>query len=105
MAMTNNHKSKFKLSEIFNNSDGKSSGSGFISIIFGLISSLAFILVMIGWWFNKPNTIEISEKVLQLMLLTTSLLGVRKFTGVMSGNKNSTNITNDSELDNTIPKV
>ena len=43
MAMTNLEKSKFKFSETFNNSDGKTSGSAFVGVILGIIVALSWI--------------------------------------------------------------
>jgi hypothetical protein len=78
---------KITLLDLIRNNDGKLSGSGTTGFIMGIISCLSFIFVMIGWWFNKPLTLEISEKVLQLALLSTVLLGVRKFAGSIGNNK------------------
>lgn len=93
------NKSKFRLSEIFNNTDGKTSGSATVGVIMGLISIIAFIFVMIGWWINKPYNLEVFEKVLQLALLSTALLGVRKFSGAITGSKTSNKVENDSEVE------
>ena len=49
MAMGYN-KSKFRFSETFNNSNGKTSGSGFVGVITGILTSIAFAAAMVGWW-------------------------------------------------------
>lgn len=86
MAMHN--KSKFRFSETFNNSNtGKTSGSGFIGVIMGLVATLGFLTVLVGWWIGKPEVIEIFDKVLQLGLLSAALLGVRKFSGALINSK------------------
>lgn len=89
--------SKFRFSETFNNSNGKTSGSGFIGVIMGLTSILAFISVIVGWWLNKPDVIEIFEKVLQLALLSAALLGVRKFTGSLMSSKGKSSVSSGNE--------
>ena len=80
--------SKFRFSEVFSNSDtGKTSGSGFIGVIMGLVSILGFIASLIGWWLGKPETLEIFDKSLQIGLLSAALLGVRKFSGTLMSSK------------------
>ena len=69
---------KFVFHEMFMNSNGKQSGSGFVGVIMALVAILSFITIMVGWWLSKPLVIEMSEKILQLALLSTALLGVRK---------------------------
>ena len=62
MAMYN--KSKFRFSETFNNANGKTSGSGFVGVIMGLTTTIAFCVVLVGWWVGKPEVLEIFEKVI-----------------------------------------
>ena len=97
-------KSKFNFSETFNNSDGKTSGSGFIGVITGILTSLAFAAAMVGWWVGKPDVLDIFDKILQLGLLSAALLGVRKISGVLTNGKGKTGIEGDSE-DNKKPNV
>jgi len=96
MAMYN--KSKFRFSETFNNSNtGKTSGSGFIGVIMGLVATLGFLTVLVGWWIGKPEAIEIFDKVLQLGLLSAALLGVRKFSGALINSKgDKTGVSGDN---------
>lgn len=95
MAMYN--KSKFRFSETFNNSrTGKTSGSGFIGVIMGIVAILGSVLGLIGWWLGKPESLDIFDKVLQLGLLSAALLGVRKFSGALMTPKGS----NSVDLDN-----
>jgi hypothetical protein len=84
MAMSNFNKSKFRFSETFNNSDGKTSGSGFVGVIMGLATVLAVLVILAGWWVGKPDYLEMFEKTLSLGLLSAGLMGVRKFAGVIS---------------------
>ena len=81
MAMADFEKSKFKFSELFNNSDGKTSGSGFIGVILGLTAVFAFLAGSVGWFLGKPDVIDFLSKVLQFAGLSTILLGVRKSIG------------------------
>jgi len=97
MAMSNYEKSKFRFSETFNNSDGKTSGSGFIGVITGLTTVLAVLLILAGWWVGKENVLEMFDNVLQLGLLSAALLGVRKLTGVLTNNRKTTSIEGESE--------
>jgi hypothetical protein len=85
MAMYN--KSKFNFSETFNNSDGKTSGSGFVGVITGILTAAAFAVAMVGWWLGKPDILDIFDKILQLGLLSAALLGVRKVSGVFNKGK------------------
>lgn len=91
MAMNDYEKSKFRFSETFNNSDGKTSGSGFVGVIMGLTATLAFIAGIVGWGIGWDLAIEYFEKVIQLGGLSAVLMGVRKVAGVFDKNKNPTN--------------
>lgn len=71
-------KSKFVFSETFNNKDGKTSGSGFIGVICGMIAAAAFIAGVVGWYLEKTFIIEYFDKVIQFGGLSALLLGVRK---------------------------
>ena len=87
MAMMDYEKSKFRLSETFNNSDGKTSGSGFIGVILGMIAALGFIAGSIGWFLGMKEVMEYLEIVLQLGLLSAAFMGVRKFSGMFSSSR------------------
>ena len=58
-------KSKFVFSETFNNKDGKTSGSGFIGVITGLVAAAAFVAGVVGWYLGKTLIIEYFDKVIQ----------------------------------------
>ena len=49
-------KGKFKFSETFNNSNGKTSGSGFAGIILSLIGGVGFICGTVGYFFGIEET-------------------------------------------------
>lgn len=82
-------KSKFKLSETFNNSNGKTSGSGFIGVLVGLVTVIGFIAGTIAWFLGKPDTMVYFEKVLQLGGLSAILMGVRKVSGAFMAPKSN----------------
>ena len=75
---------KFVFHETFTNSTGKQSGSGFIGVIMGLMTIVATIPVIVGWWIGKPEALDMFEKIIQLGLLSAALLGVRKVSGVFN---------------------
>jgi hypothetical protein len=90
-------KSKFRFSETFNNSNGKTSGSGFIGVITGILTTVAFSVAMVGWWVGKPDILDIFDKILQLGLLSAALLGVRKISGTLINSKGKTGVEGESE--------
>jgi len=97
MAMTDYEKSKFRFSETFNNSDGKTSGSGFVGVLMGIIAILGFIAGSIGWFLGIEAVMEYLDYVLQLGLLSAALMGIRKFSGVLTGRKGTSQVNTDSE--------
>ena len=95
MAMTDFEKGKFRFSETFNNSTGKTSGSGFIGVLMGLLAVIAFIPGIVGWALGWDLSMEYFEKVLQLGGLSALLMGVRKAAGIfgkLNGNGGGTAI-------------
>jgi hypothetical protein len=76
--MSTSYKKGFSLSETTENSSGKSSGSGFIGVLIGLLTGVFILLLMYGYLFQIPHTLEFFDKVLQLGFLAGVLLGVRK---------------------------
>lgn len=74
-------KTKFKFTEIFLNSDGKTSGSAFIGVIGSLSSILGFILTMVGYVMGLPNTTEILTSIVLIIGIFTGLLITRKIVG------------------------
>jgi len=92
------NKSQFKFSETFNNSNGKTSGSGFLGVILGIITGVSFIAGTIGWFLNITDVMEFFDKVLQLGFLSSILLGVRKIAGTINNNKEENKIEKPSEI-------
>jgi len=76
-----NGKQKFIFSEVFNNSDGKTSGSGFIGVMMGLVGCLAFIAAIVGYFMELPDTIPFMQQTIFFIGSATVLLGIRKFAG------------------------
>lgn len=69
---------KFKWVELVNNSDGKTSGSGFAGLIIVLSGVLGFILLMVGYLLNLNFTPEIATSLMVYIGMGSALLGVRK---------------------------
>ena len=69
---------KFRFSETFTNTNGKTSGSGFVGVILGLIAAGAFIAAMVGWFLQIPEVIPVMEKILELAFAAAALMGIRK---------------------------
>jgi len=88
--MSNFNKNKFTFSETFTNTTGKTSGSGFIGVILGLIAGGSIIATMVGYFLQIPNTIEVMGELLKLVAAATLLLGVRKVSGHLRNNKTIT---------------
>jgi hypothetical protein len=74
---------RFRLSETFKNSSGKTSGSGFIGVLLGLVTAVCVLSLVVGWWLGVPGVIEVFEKVIQVGFLSACLLGVRKVSSVV----------------------
>jgi hypothetical protein len=87
MAMTNYEKSRFRFSETFNNSDGKTSGSAFIGVIMGLIAGLTWIAIpvlLIAFdVVSAEVAIEIMKQTINLVWASAALLGARKIAGTL----------------------
>ena len=89
------NRSKFVFSETFNNANGKTSGSGFIGVILGLIAGAGIISCIVGFFLQMPNTIELLGEILKLVAAVTVLLGIRK----LSGDFNRKNIAEADAMD------
>ena len=89
MAMSDYEKSRFRFSETFNNSDGKTSGSAFIGVILGLVVAASWPAGILGMY--KGFDLDVLEMFFKntLALGGTSalLLGARKIVGAVI-NKN-----------------
>jgi membrane-bound ClpP family serine protease len=87
------NRSKFNFSETFNNQSGKTSGSGFIGVIAGLIGCAGIIAGIFGYFFGIPNTLEYFGVMLKVLTASAILLGVRR----LSGDFNSKNLADADE--------
>jgi len=74
-------KHRFIFAEVFNNSDGKTSGSGFIGVVMGLVGCLAFVAAIVGYFLQLPDTIPFMQQTIFFIGSATVLLGIRKYTG------------------------
>jgi len=72
---------KFVFSETFTNENGKTSGSGFVGVVLGMVAAISFIIAMVGYLFKFPETIPVMEKIIEIIMAVTVLLGVRKVSG------------------------
>lgn len=90
---------KFRFREIFlNEKTNKTSGSGFIGILMGLVGCLGFIAAIVGFFLEIEDTIPFMQQTIFFIGSATVLLGARKFAGRESG-KNSASIDiNKTEL-------
>jgi len=84
--ITEFRKDKFTFKELTMNNNGKQSGSGFVGVILGLIAGASIIALMVGYFLNLPNTIEVMGKILELVAAATILLGIRKVSGDFAKN-------------------
>ena len=76
--MSNFDAKKFRFSETFTNTNGKTSGSGFVGVILGLIAAASFTAAMVGWFMEIPEVIPVMGKILELAFASAALMGVRK---------------------------
>jgi hypothetical protein len=79
---------KFHFRETFMNSDGKTSGSGFVGVMLSLVAGAAFIAIIVGWFLKMPNCLEMMSKTLELLITSSALLGVRKIAPTLMRNNN-----------------
>ena len=86
MAMSDYEKSKFRFSETFNNKDGKTSGSGFTGVHFGLIVSISWLAGIFGIYFGVEfETLDMFfTRTLALAATVALLLGARKIVGAIN---------------------
>jgi hypothetical protein len=78
---------KFRFSEVFINSgSNKTSGSGFIGVIMGLVGCLGFIASIVGYFLQLPETIDFMQQTIFFIGGATVLLGARKWVGGRQGN-------------------
>ncbi len=69
--------SKFSMSEVFSNNDGKSSGTAFVGVIVSLVGTLCFFLGCIDkMWLT--HSIDVITQSIVLVGIGAALLGVRK---------------------------
>jgi hypothetical protein len=81
MSMSDYEKGKFRFSETFNNSDGKTSGSGFVGVLAGLVASLMIVGGTFGYFFQLEDTMEFLGVAVKIFGFSIALLGARKIAG------------------------
>ena len=93
MAMTSYEKSRFRFSETFNNSDGKTSGSAFIGVVLGLIAGFTWVsLPVLLIFFDVVDSnvaTEIMKQTINLVWASAALLGARKLAGSFKNNNSA----------------
>lgn len=93
-------KNRFVFHETFTNTTtGKSSGSGFIGVLLGIIAGISFIATMVGYFLQIPNTIDVMQQIIALIAIAGALLGVRKFYPMYSKNRDSQKTVDDKHFD------
>lgn len=70
---------KVRFSDFLRNTNGKFSGSGLIGVLAGLASILVFISGAVAAYLQVPEAIDIMDKALMGLTVSSVLLGVRKF--------------------------
>lgn len=73
--------SKFSWKELFNNSDGKTSGSGFAGVILIAVCIISILNSNILIWVNPTDAINFLGQIVTIIVAASALLGVRKFVG------------------------
>lgn len=81
-------KSEFRFSETFNNSSGKTSGSGFIGVITGLVGAFLIFAGVFAFFFKYPESLEFLAIGLKIIGISAVLMGVRKVGGQLVEAKN-----------------
>lgn len=76
--VSNFDKGRFRFTELFNNNNGKSSGSGAAGLFIVFIGGLSFIASMVGYYLQLPNTLEVMSSIVIFIGIGATLLGVRK---------------------------
>lgn len=76
---------KFVIAELMSNSDGKTSGSGFIGVLIGIIGCIGFVVAIIGYIIDLPNTVEVMRQTTLFIGASTILLGARKISSRFGG--------------------
>ena len=96
--MNNYNPKKISLAEATSNDNGKTSGSGFIGFLTGVIGALVFLCTAICLYFHVEGiTIELVDKSITLIGISAVLLGVRKISPFISNSNNTKVLKNIEE--------
>lgn len=69
---------KFNWKEIFNNNDGKTSGSGVAGVFLIAVSIATIINANVMIWMHPTAAIQLIEQIVTIIIFASALLGVRK---------------------------
>jgi hypothetical protein len=72
---------KFKLHEIFNNTSGKTSASGFCGVLLVFVASISFLAAMAGYFLKVQDTLAVMQSIILMASMGVGLLGLRKWRG------------------------
>lgn len=67
-----------RFTELFKNTNGKYSGSGFIGILSGIVSIIVLIVGVIEFILKTPESLILIDKGLMGLTIAAALLGIRK---------------------------
>lgn len=74
-------KAKFRFIELFTNTDGKTSSSGFAGVAGFFVGLISFISAVIAYYLQLPGANELMNNIILLLTISAGLLGVRKIWG------------------------
>jgi hypothetical protein len=81
-------KKKFRFSETFTNESYKTSGSGFIGVITGLVGAFLIFAGVFAYFFKYPEAMEFLGVGVKITGLSAGLLAARKVGGGLFAAKN-----------------
>lgn len=67
------------IAELFSNFDGKTSASGFVGVLVGIVGCIAFLTATIGYVKGIPDSIEVMQQSSIFIGSAVALLAARKF--------------------------
>ncbi len=69
----------FRWQELIQNTTGKTSGSGTVGVLVGIISAIGLIVASVAFFMQMAGTMELFDKFITALGISALLLGVRKF--------------------------
>ena len=99
--MSNFNPKRISLAEATSNDNGKTSGSGCIGFLAGIIGVIIFLCTAICLYFHVEGiTIELIDKSITLIGISALLLGVRKVSPIINNKNESKEIIETIENKN-----